>query len=95
MQRSAPLLLIRQGHRKSVACTILIPQSSNKTGQHSSGDHVVINIHKQGGQQEPLTAYQLFYLILHGFYVNAFLALYTLLRSTGKVRGHVLTHRCC
>lgn len=48
---------------------------------------MVINIHKQGGKEEPLTAYQLFYLILHRFYVNARAALYTLLRSTGEVGG--------
>lgn len=53
---------------------------------------MVINIHKQRGKEESLTTHQLFHLILH---VNASAALYTLLRSTGKVGGHMLTHRCC
>lgn len=80
--------------RKSAACAILISQSSDKKQQkclsllekQSSGNHAVINIHERGAS----TAYQLFYLILHGFYVNASAALYTLLSSAGRVRGHVL-----
>lgn len=62
-------MLIHQGHRVSVY-NILIPHSSKKNccpyeWKHGSGDHMVINIHKQGGAEESLNTHQLFYLILH------------------------------
>lgn len=77
--------------------SILIPHSSNKNcspyeWKHGFGDHMVINIHKQGGAEESLNAHQLFYLILH---VNVSIGPYTLQRSTGKVGGHTPGHTCC